>query len=102
MHKLVEYYFWQNWLMFYDKIDFSIRMRVMYNLKHRYPIRSKVGDKFLTSLFKLVLEAKGSIYSTIQENLLLYCRKFSAFVVVVISFITRPESQRNTACNRNH
>ena len=56
--------------MFYDKIDFSIRMRVMYNLKHRYPIRSKVGDKFLTSLFKLVLEAKGSIYSTIQENLL--------------------------------
>ena len=74
--------------MFYDKIDFPIRTRVIYNLKHRYAIRSKFGNKFLTSLFKLVLEVKGSMYSTIQENLLLYCRKFSPFVVVLISFIT--------------
>ena len=59
-------------------------MRVMYNVKRCYAIRLKFGDKFLTSLTKLVLEAKASIYSTIKENLLLYCRKFSAFVVVVI------------------
>ena len=59
-------------------------MRVMYNVKRCYTIRLKFGDKFLTSLTKLVLEAKASIYSTIKENLLLYCRKFSAFVVVVI------------------
>ena len=65
-------------------MDLSIRMRVMYNVKHRYVIHLKFGNKFLISLTKLVLEAKASIYSIIKENLLLYCRKFSAFVVVVI------------------
>ena len=59
-------------------------MRVMYNIKHRYAIRLKFGDKLLTSLIKLVLEAKGRICSTVKENLLLYCRKISACVVVVI------------------
>ena len=59
-------------------------MRVIYYLKHRYAIRLKFEDKFLTSLAKLILEVKASICSTIKENLLSYCRKFSAFVVVVI------------------
>ena len=59
-------------------------MRVMYNVKDCYAIRLKFGDKLLTSLIKLLLEAKVTICSTIKENLLLYCRKFSAFVVVVI------------------
>ena len=59
-------------------------MRVMYNVRHRYAIRLKFGDKFLTSVTKLVLEAKATLCSIIKENLLLYCRKFSAFVVVVI------------------
>ena len=52
-----------------------------------------------------MLVAKASIYSTIKENLFLYCRKFSAFVVVVIIapiFMTRSVLQRNTARNRNH
>ena len=55
----------------------SVRMRVMYNVKHRHAIRLKFRAKFLTSLIKLVLEAEASICSTIKENLLLYCRKFS-------------------------
>ena len=59
-------------------------MRVIYNAKHRYAIRLKFGDKFLTSLTKLVLEVKASIRSTIKENLLLYSRKFLPFVVLVI------------------
>ena len=46
----------------------------------------KFGDAFLTSLTKLVLEAKASICSTINENLLLYCPKFLAFVIVVIIY----------------
>ena len=59
-------------------------MRVIYNVTHCYAIRFKFGDKFLTSLTKLALDAKASICSTVKENLLLYCCKFLAFVVVVI------------------
>ena len=57
----------------------------MYNIKHLYVIRLKFGDKFLNSVTKSVLEVKASTCSAIKENLLLYCRKFSAFVVVVIT-----------------
>ena len=42
-------------------------MRVIYNAKHRFAIRLKFGDKFLTSQTKLVLEAKPSICSTIKK-----------------------------------
>ena len=59
-------------------------MRVMYNAKHRYAVRLKFQDKFLTSLTKSVLEEKASTWFTIKENLLLYCRKFSTFVFVVL------------------
>ena len=59
-------------------------MRVIYNVKHRYAIRLEFGDKFLTPLTKLVLEAKAIICSTVKENLHLYSRKFSAFVSVVV------------------
>ena len=59
-------------------------MRTIYNVKHSYVIRLKFEDKFLTSLIKLMLEAESSICSTIKKKMLLYCRKFSAFVVVVI------------------
>ena len=92
MHKLFEHYFWQNVLKFYDKMDLSIRMRIIYNVRHRYAIRLKFRDKFSTFLTKLVLEVKVSICSTNKENLLLHCRKFSAFPAYV--------SQRNSACNR--
>ena len=65
-------------------MDLSIRMSTVYIVKYRYTIRLKFRDKFLTSLIKLVLQAKASICSTIKKKLLLYCRKFSAFVVDVI------------------
>ena len=56
----------------------------MCHVKNRYAIRLKLGDKFLTFLTYLVLEAKASICSAIKERLLLYCRKFSAFSAIVI------------------
>ena len=40
--------------------------------------------KFLISPTKLAMKTKASICSKIKENLVLYCRKFSAFFVVVI------------------
>ena len=61
-----------------------IPMIIIYNIQHCHAIRLKFGDKILTSLTKLVLAAKAIICSTIKENLLLYCRKFLAFVVVDI------------------
>ena len=60
-------------------------MRMFYNVKHRYAVRLKFGDKFLTSLTMLVLQVKASIYSAVKEIVLLYCRKFSAFVEDVIN-----------------
>ena len=65
-------------------MDLSIRMRVTYNVKHRDAILLKFGDKFLTSSTKLVLEAKAGIFPKIKVNVHLYCRKFLAFIVVVI------------------
>ena len=41
------------------------------------------GEILLTSVTKLALVAKASICSTIKRNLLLYCPKFSAFVIAV-------------------
>ena len=41
----------------------------MYNVKHRYAIPLKFEDKFLTSLTKLVFEAKASMCSIIKQNL---------------------------------
>ena len=54
-------------------MDLSVRMRIIYNVRHRYAIRLKFGDKFLTFLNKLVLEGKANICSAIKENQLLYC-----------------------------
>ena len=65
-------------------MDLSIGIRIIYIIRHRYAIRLKFGGKFLTFLIRLVTEEKASISSTIKENLLLYCRRFSAFVVVAI------------------
>ena len=59
-------------------------MRIMYNVKHRYAIPLKFEDKFLTSLTKLVFEAKASMCSIIKTKSFLYCCKCLVFVVVVI------------------
>ena len=104
MDKLSGHDLWQDLLKCYDKMEFSIRIRVIYNVRHGYAIHLKLGDKFLTFLTKQVIAGKTSICSTIKENLLLYCRKFSALVVVAIIyniFIARSVSQKITACNRN-
>ena len=84
MPKLFEHYFWQKLLKFSDKMDLSIRIRIIYNVRRGYAIRLKSGEKLLTFLTKQMLEGKASICSTIKENLLLYCRKFSALAVIVI------------------
>ena len=44
-------------------MDLPVRMRISYNLKHRYAICLETGEKFFTSLTKLVTEAKANIYS---------------------------------------
>ena len=59
-------------------------MRVTYNVKNRYTIPLNFGDILLTSLTKVVLRVKGSIYSTIKKNLLLYYGTFLAYIPVVI------------------
>ena len=57
----------------------AIRMKVIYNIKHRYAIRLKCGDKLLTFLINLVVGVKASICSAIKK----ICN-FPAFFVVVI------------------
>ena len=67
-------------------MDLSNQMRIIYNVKYGYEISLKFGDKLFTILTRLMHKTKSSIRSTIRENLLLYCRKFSTFVVVVIIY----------------
>ena len=59
-------------------------MRIICKVKHCYAIRLRFGSNLIAFLNKLVLKEKASISSAIKENLLLYCRKFLAFVAVVI------------------
>ena len=61
-------------------------MGIICNVEHCYAVLLKFGYKFSTSLTKYMLEVKISICSTVKENLVLYCLKFSVFVVVVIIF----------------
>ena len=66
VQKLFEHYFWQNGLKLYNKIDLSIRMKILYSVKNRYAFRLKFGDKLLTSVPRLVLPVKISICSIIK------------------------------------
>ena len=65
-------------------MDQHVGIRIICHIQYCYVIRLKFGDKALTSLTKLVVEVKVSVCSKIKENLALYCRKFSAFVVALI------------------
>ena len=65
-------------------MNLFIRMRIIYNVRHPYAMPLKFEDKFLTFPIKLALGVKASICSIIKDNLILYCRKFSAFVADVI------------------
>ena len=84
IYKLFQYNFWQNYLKFSDKMDLAFRVTKLNNVKLRYRISLKFGKIFFTSLTTLGLQGKASIYSTVKENLFLYCCKFSAFVTTII------------------
>ena len=59
-------------------MDLAIQMKILNNIKYRHAICLKLGKRFFISLTMLGCEA-------IKENLILYCRKFSALAVVVIN-----------------
>ena len=83
MYKLFEHKNGSITIKFYNKMDLSFRVRIIYNVKHCYTIRLKFGDRFLTSFINLATEVKVSIFPTIKENLLLYFPKLLAFIFAV-------------------
>ena len=70
------------------KQPLNIRMRIIYNVNYGHAIPLKFGDKLSTSLPNVWLEVKASISSIVNENLLLKCHIFSAFVAVCCICIT--------------
>ena len=64
-------------------MDPPFLVRIIRNVKHSYAARLKFGDKVFPQT-KIIFDAKPSVCSTIKDNLVLFCRKFSAFAVVVI------------------
>ena len=85
-------------------MDLTIHTRIFNNVKQCHTICLKSADIFFTSQTTLGLETKASFYSTIKENLILYCFEFSVFAVAVINehiLITRSASQRNAVSKRN-
>ena len=85
IYKVFEYNFWWKWLEFSGKMDLTIYMKIFKNVKHCHAICLKFGDNFFTYPAMLGLEAKTSICSSIKENGISYCRKFSAFAVTIIN-----------------
>ena len=69
IYKLYEYSFWWNCLEFSDKMDLTIKLRILNNEKHRHEICLKFGDRRFTFLTMLGIEAKTIICSAIKENL---------------------------------
>ena len=66
-------------------MDLTIQTKTFNNVKDRHAIFSKFGDRFFSSLTMLGPEVKASICSTIKANLVLYYRKFLAFVFTDIN-----------------
>ena len=62
----------------------TISMRLYDTVKDRDAVFVKLGDILFTSLTMLGLDLKVSNNSTIKENLILSCRKFSALIITTI------------------
>ena len=65
-------------------MDLTIRIKISNNVKYGYAICLKFGRIFVAFLNMLGPQGNTSICTTIKKNLLLYFRKFSAFIVIVI------------------
>ena len=63
----------------------TIQMKIFNNVKHCQIIFLELGEIFFASLTMLECETKACMCCAINENLILYCRKFLGFVVAVIN-----------------
>ena len=65
-------------------MDLPSRMRIVYNLKHRYVVCLKFVNKLSTYLAKEMFQVKVSIRSTIKKTILILSQVFGKSVVVTI------------------
>ena len=73
-------------------MDLPVRIIINYNVTRRYTIRLKFAGKLLTSLTKLMPQARAKICCTIKRSVLLHCRNFKEIPLIIETINSITES----------
>ena len=73
-------------------MDLPIRIIINYNVTRRYAVRLKFAGKLLSSLTKLMSQARAKICCTIKRSVLSHCRNFQEIPLIIETINSITES----------